>query len=369
MYSFWRFLKAFIKGAAVLTAAISLIMFMSFWAAGRARPVLDAPARAQLLEDGLAHSFIELPDGTVQYQLSGPENGPLVVLIHGFSVPSFVWDDYITPLTEAGYRVLTYDNYGRGFSDRPAVKYDAELMDRQLRELLKALKIDRRVDLVGYSMGGAIATIFAAAHPEQVRSLTLIAPAGLGTASPKGAETLMRPLIGDWIVRLFGLRIFHDAAAQEAKYAPDPTGFLANFDQQLEWRGYGDALLSTLRNYPFAGAVEAYRKAGRSTRPVLVVWGEEDATVPFSHASELMKLMPRAKLHSYTGIGHQIAYAQAPMVKDLILDFLNAQIMPVTSGGPRGKPRGPLSRLESRECEGCTSKTPEALAPTPPSTK
>lgn len=366
MFPVWRFLVVLAKGVAVISAAIGLIMFMSFWAAGRAKPVLDAAAREKLVKDNVAHAFIDLPDGTVHYLLSGPEDGPLVVLIHGFSVPSFVWNDYVKPLNDAGYRVLAYDNYGRGFSDRPAIRYDAALMDRQLADLLHALNIERRVDLVGYSMGGAIATIFAARHPERVRSLTLIAPAGLGIATIKGSDLLKSPLIGDWIIRLFGLRMFHDAAAAESRRAPDPSQFLSDFDRQLEWRGYGDALLSTMRHYPMAAAESAYQRAGESTRPVLVIWGEEDATVPYINAARLIELMPRAKLHSYPGIGHDIAFSHAAMMSDLILDFLDAQTMPVTSGGPGGKPRGPLSRLEPRECEGCTTDNASSSLVSPP---
>ncbi|MCF8469920.1 MAG: alpha/beta fold hydrolase, partial [Parvibaculum sp.] len=143
---------AFVKGVAILAVALSLIMLMSYWAAGRARLPLDAEARTALLSEGLAHNFIDLADGTVHYRLEGPDAAPTIVLIHGFSVPSFVWNDHIAPLTQAGYRVLAYDTYGRGYSDRPNTTYDAELMDRQLAELLAALKIDRRIDLVGYSM-------------------------------------------------------------------------------------------------------------------------------------------------------------------------------------------------------------------------
>ncbi len=210
---------AFVKGAGILAAALALIMLMSFWAAGRAREALDDTAREKLLADGAAYSFVDLPEGTVHYRLEGPEAGPLVVLVHGFSTPSPVWDDYFTPLTEAGYRVLAYDNFGRGLSSRPDAVYDAELFDRQLAGLLEALNVNRRIDLVGYSMGGAIATVFTARHPDLVRSLTLIAPAGLGVAANENVEMLKRPLIGDWIVRLFGTRLSYRAAAEEARNA------------------------------------------------------------------------------------------------------------------------------------------------------
>ena len=344
---------AIAKGAAILGLALLLIMFMSFWAAGRARAPLDAAARTILEAQGNAHRFIELPSGTVHYRLEGPEAGPIVVLVHGFSTPSFVWDAHFAPLTEAGYRVLAYDNFGRGLSDRPDVVYNADLFDRQLEELIEALKIDRRVDLVGYSMGGVIATIFAARHPERVRSLTLIAPAGLGVALNENLELLKRPLIGDWIVRLFGTRLFYSAAAKEAASAPNPGAFLAGFNRQLEYRGYGDALLSTMRHYPLTGADASFADVGASELPVLTIWGEADETVPYENATKLMELMPQAQLRSYPGAGHNITFADPELVSGLITDFLRVQNARITSAGAGGKPRGPLTRLESRQCGSC----------------
>lgn len=361
---------AFVKGVAILAVALSLIMLMSYWAAGRARMPLDAEARSTLASEGLAHSFIDLADGTVHYRLEGPDAAPTVVLVHGFSVPSFVWNDYIAPLTDAGYRVLAYDTYGRGYSDRPDTTYDADLMDRQLAALLAALKIDRRVDLVGYSMGGAIATIFTARHPELVRSLTLIAPAGLGAATDERVEILKKPLIGDWIIRLFGTRIFYNAASEAMQYAPNPGSFLADFSRQLDYRGYGDALLSTLRHYPLTGADASFAKVGRSSHPVLAIWGEADTTVPYTDAAKLMELMPQAQLRSYPASGHNITFEKPGLVNDLIIGFLRVQDAKLTSPGMGGKPRGPLTRMEARQCGSCSHDPQDdaagGAAPSPP---
>ncbi|MDO8288202.1 MAG: alpha/beta fold hydrolase [Parvibaculum sp.] len=313
---------AVLKALGAITTAIILIGLMSYWAAGRARPAINAETRAALAKENLAYKFIDLPDGTVHYRLEGPADAPLIVLVHGFSVASFVWNDYFEPLTRAGYRVLSYDTYGRGFSDRPSGPYDADLMDRQLANLLNELAPDTPVDLVGYSMGGAAVTIFASRHPAQVRSLTLIAPAGLGVASNRNIAILRRPLIGDWIVRMFGLKIFHDVAAEEAKAAPNPARFLADFDRQMDYSGFGEALLSTMRHYPLGSSEKAYAQAGLSSRPVMVLWGEADTTVPFSNAKKLMELMPNAKLYSYDKIGHSVAFGQSSLVTRHLIDFL-----------------------------------------------
>jgi pimeloyl-ACP methyl ester carboxylesterase len=141
---------------------------------------------------------------------------------------------------------------------------------------------------------------------------------------------------------MFGLKIFHGAAAEEAKAAPNPAGFLANFDRQMDYRGYGEALLSTLRHYPLSGAEPSYANAGTAPRPVMVIWGEADKTVPFNNSRKLMELMPSAKLYSFAKAGHDIAFSQSAMVADLILQFLASQSVPEPGSEP------PTMRVEPR---------------------
>ena len=98
------------------------------------RKRLTAEVRA-----GLPGEFIQLPDGVTYYQLEVSANGPLVILVHGFSVPYFIWDPTFEALLEANFRVLRYDLFGRGYSDRPLIKNDLALFNRQLVNLLEAL--------------------------------------------------------------------------------------------------------------------------------------------------------------------------------------------------------------------------------------
>src|SRR5262245_19408910 len=76
-------------------------------------------------------SFVRLPDGVTYYQLGGPPDGQTVVLIPGFSTPYNIWDPTYEALTQAGFRVLRYELFGRGWSDRPKAAYDAGFYDKQ----------------------------------------------------------------------------------------------------------------------------------------------------------------------------------------------------------------------------------------------
>ena len=86
---------------------------------------LDDTARLRAPGD-----FVRLPDGMVHYELAGPDSGVTVVLVHGFSVPFYIWDSTAARLHDAGFRVLRYDLYGRGYSDRPHTPYDTALFVR-----------------------------------------------------------------------------------------------------------------------------------------------------------------------------------------------------------------------------------------------
>jgi len=101
-----------------------------------------------------AEKFIQLPDGLMtHYELLGPKNAQTVVLIHGFSVPYYNLDHTFNFLVKSGFRVLRYDIYGRGLSDKPITEYSKDFYYKQLKNLLSALKINSQIDFIGFSMG------------------------------------------------------------------------------------------------------------------------------------------------------------------------------------------------------------------------
>ena len=85
-------------------------------------------------------NWAQLTQGNLYYRWDRPlkenDNGETLVLVHGFSTPHFVWDGIKQILLDSGYSVLVYDHFGRGYSERPAVTYNAELYIESLNELL-----------------------------------------------------------------------------------------------------------------------------------------------------------------------------------------------------------------------------------------
>ena len=157
-----------------------------------------------LTRKDLSGSFIELPDGVTHYELNNPEKENTVILVHGFSVPYFIYDPTFEFLTQSGFRVVRYDLFGRGFSDRPDTRYNIDLFVNQLADLLEALPFTRPVNLVGLSTGGPITAAFTARFPERVNKLVLIDPIGAKIlALARVLKAAAMPIVGEAIISLF----------------------------------------------------------------------------------------------------------------------------------------------------------------------
>jgi pimeloyl-ACP methyl ester carboxylesterase len=285
---------------------------------------LDAEARA-----GAPGGFVDLADGRTHFVLEGPEAGMRVVLVHGFSVPLYIWDSTAAALTGAGHRVLRYDLFGRGYSDRPRVRYDADLFDRQLTGLLDSLGWHDPVHVVGLSMGGLVAATVAGRHPARVRSLTLIAPA----ADPRSAVhgLLKVPLLGRWV---WQTEVVPDLADGQLGDFAEPDrwpGWPDRYRAQMRYRGFGRALLSTLREAEGVSTDSVYAQAARAGVPVLLIWGTGDRVVPFANSEGVRRALPDARFVPVERAGHLPHMERTDVVNPLLLEFLGSP-----GGGPTG---------------------------------
>ncbi len=280
--------------------------------------------RANMTDDvrrNVPGSFVRLSYGVTHYELSGPDSGRTVVLVHGFSVPYYLWDHTFDPLVTAGFRVLRYDLYGRGYSDRPNVKYDADLFEHQLLDLLAALKVQEPVDLVGASMGGPITVIFAARHPEKVRTLSLFDPAY------STSERLPWPLrtfpVGEYIMCVKIAPSLPGGQKEDFVHPELYPDYFAKYSAQMSYRGFRRALLSSLRDFIASDMRQDFETVGRSHKPVFLIWGTEDKDVPFEVSRDVLRTIPQAEFLPIGGAAHVAFYEQPEMVNPLLIQFLH----------------------------------------------
>jgi pimeloyl-ACP methyl ester carboxylesterase len=276
---------------------------------------LDDAARASA-----PGQFAKLRDGYTHYELAGSETGRVVVLAAGATVPYYIWDPTFKALVDAGFRVLRYDYYGRGYSDRPDVPFTEDLYLRQLTGLLDAVHIAGPFDLAGLSFGGAVITSVAAKYPDRVRSLVYLDPAF------RMPESLTMIENAPWAWNIM------TAIFEERGWAQSQLGDFLNperfpdwpdrYRPQLRYKGFRRARLSDLRSNVDADQRDELQAVGRHPRPVLVVWGKQDPNVPFELSASLMAVMPDARLLAVDQAGHLPQWEQPGIVQPAIVSFL-----------------------------------------------
>jgi pimeloyl-ACP methyl ester carboxylesterase len=306
---------------AIVSAAVAIVVLV---AAPAALYSLADPENRDLDESvrrATPGQFVRLTDGYTHYEIAGPPAGRVVVLAAGFSVPYYIWDPTFEVLTQAGFRVLRYDYYGRGFSDRPDVPYTQAFYVRQLTELLDSLQITDAIDLVGLSLGGAIVTSFADAFPARVRSLIYVDPSFRTPGSlPALAGT---PALWNFVAAVVAERGWADEQPGDFLHPERFPDWADRYRVQMQYRGFRRARLSELVTNATVDQREELERVGQHPRLVLVIWGKQDPSVPFESSGPLLEMMPRARLVAVEDSGHLPQWEQPAITQSAIMEFLH----------------------------------------------
>jgi len=268
-------------------------------------------------------SFIQLPDGITHFEIGGSELGKPVILIHGFSVPYFIYDPTFELLGQSGFHVLRYDLFGRGFSDRPHTRYNLDLFVNQLAALLDALNFSGPLNLVGLSIGGPVAAGFAVHYSKRVDKLVLIDPLGAKPVNISPILTAAKmPIVGEvgfsvvgsgGLVQNIAFDFFDPALVEH---------FQAQYKIQMQYKGFKRAILSTIRNDMLGSFMDVYRTLGKMDKDILLFWGRNDTTVPFEHSNDLRAVLPQVDFHVIENCGHIPHYEKPHEVQPILLEFL-----------------------------------------------
>ncbi len=267
-------------------------------------------------------SFVTLSDGVTHYCIRGSKHHETIVLIHGISLPSYSWDTLADALAANGMRVITYDLYGRGYSDRPDIRYDSLLYERQLKDLLNALAIHTPVCLLGISMGGGIVEHFAANNPEQIRKIILLTPLHTGY---KLASLIALPPLGNFLMATVGTRKMIRLQQHIAAELSLPKEWSVPYQQQMTFKGYRRAILSSVLNFTNENHYRALKKIDKLHIPTLLIWGKNDSVIPFSGHKKVLHILKNAKFLPLDNTGHLIHLARHDIVLNSVLTFCDTK--------------------------------------------
>jgi pimeloyl-ACP methyl ester carboxylesterase len=278
----------------------------------------------------LGGRLLPLRRGACHYYLDGAESdGPLVVLIHGMVGSGGYMGSLAGALSRGAphrrRRVLRLDMPGRGLTECDGSPHTERSFAAHVAEALAQLGEDcAPVDVVGYSMGGAVAMAFAAGWPHLCRSVALLCAAGTSAVPmPRTLPLLLRmPVVPHILARrlvaagaLQGPHeweaphgpVWERHATEEARRACDERDTLAR------------AVINTLLHFPMDNC-EAHLAAVHHARiPVLAVWAEEDGIIPLASAARVRAVAPHAETIVVPGARHALPLERGPDVADMML--------------------------------------------------
>ncbi len=288
------------KRTAILILIALALFGLAAWAWTPDLPQAELDAK-YLRQPGDRVALRALPGVQLHLRDSGPKDGPPLLLIHGFGASLHTWEPWAEALSET-YRVIRIDLPGSGLSPPdPSGVYTDARSEQLLLALLDQLGVGA-VTLIGHSIGGRIAWGLAARHPERVARLVLIAPDGF--ASPgfdygqapevPASLKLMSHVLPRPVLRM----------SLSAAYAnPDTLNerLTARYFDLMRAPGARPALLARMQQTVLS---DPRPQLQRIQAPTLLIWGEQDAMIPFSNAADYLAALPRARLAALPGIGH-----------------------------------------------------------------
>ncbi len=225
----------------------------------------------------------KLPIGDIELYYEDHGSGRPVVLIHGWPLSGRTWEAQVGPLVEAGFRVVTYDRRGFGWSSQPWDGYDYDTFTADLAALLEHLDL-RDVTLVGFSMGGGevarylgthgsdriAQAVFAAAVPPYLYKSEDNPDGGLDDAT---IEQFQGGVTSDRLAFLDGFLTMFFSAGDELKVSEPQRLYARDIGELASPKGTLDCITAFGRT-DFRSDLE------KIDVPTLVIHGDSDAIVP-----------------------------------------------------------------------------------------
>jgi len=296
-------------------AACAGCLWLAYLLAGREKRHLTTAVRTHL-----GGTYVTLPHGVTHYELAGPESGRLVLLIHGLTIPLWTWDPQMDALHSAGLRTLRYDMYGRGYSDRPRVRYDRALFVRQIADLLDTLAVRSPVDIVGTSLGAGIGVTFAAQNPHRVRRVVWLSP--LVNVSTAQVRLFRLPLLGELLMRFAGMPFYTRRAIHFYRSHPQRERYVARYLEQISYKGFEYCGLSEARADIAGDYRDAYRAFGATGKASMLIYGADDHEFSPESVTEARQLLVNCESHTIPGVGHGVELQLHPEVTRRLVAFL-----------------------------------------------
>jgi epoxide hydrolase 4 len=266
----------------------------------------------------------------------GPEDGPLLILLHRFPEFWYGWNKHIQPLAMAGFRVLTPDQRGYNLSDKPRgiAPYSIDYLAQDVLALTRAYGREK-VHLAGHDWGGLVAWWFALRYPQYLERLAVVNaphPAVMLHTLKRSLSQLLKssyifffqfPKLPEALLRARDWRL----AVEMMLRSSHPGTFTpADIEQyRRAWR-QRNALTSMLNWYRATRMLPPMPQDLHVYSPTLMLWGMHDPALGREMARPSINLCDQGKLVLFENSTHWVHHEQDGQVSTLLIDFFNQGI-------------------------------------------
>jgi pimeloyl-ACP methyl ester carboxylesterase len=299
------------------------------------------------MADDIRHALIPAADGVrLHVAAAGPEDGPPVILLHGFPEPWTCWRNEISPLAGAGYLVLAPDQRGYGTSDRPGpvAAYALDRLAADVLGIIEATGRPKAAALVGHDWGGIVAWWVAIRHPERLERLVVLNaphPVAFRRHLRSHPRQMMRssyalffqiPGLPEWLLRRGYWRRLASAMRRTSRPGTFTEAELDEYRRAWSEPGAMTAMLhwyrAALRHRPGPPTDPRVRV------PVLLIWGSRDRFLGRDLAPLSLALCDRGRLEFLEEATHWVQHEEPERVNRLLMNFLRNDRTPEPQSTP-----------------------------------
>jgi abhydrolase domain-containing protein 6 len=242
--------------------------------------------------------WVSLPWGRLRVHVSG--SGPAVLALHGLGGSGRYWEGLSHELGDEA-TIIAPDLAGFGASDKPHASYDRDFHLDALDKTVEAVGLGRPAIVGGHSMGGVLAALWAARHPDEVRSLALAATP-YPKARPQKREWEARG-VGPFIHR--GLQIAWPVLALLYRSRVYPRAVIADYPRHTR-ESYWKSGYALLWDPSVVDEVASLRAADQRR---LLIYARDDRQVSLSAMQAWAAILPGSSEEVLDSGGHQLLLA------------------------------------------------------------
>ncbi|MGH8060953.1 MAG: alpha/beta fold hydrolase [Pseudoxanthomonas sp.] len=275
------------------------------------------------------------PGLSMSYLDEGPQEGEVMVMLHGNPSWSYYWRNLVSGLSDK-YRCIVPDHIGMGFSDKPADRdYDYTLQSRvdDLAALLTHLGIDGPVTLVVHDWGGMIGFGWALAHAAQVKRLVITNTAAFPLPSAKKMPWQLSlgrdSKFGAFLIRAFNA--FSSGASHIGVEKKMPADVRRAYVSPYDGWANRISTVRFMQDIPLHPGDKAWalvESAGQklpqfADRPAFIGWGLKDFVFDQHFLAGFTRALPKAEVTAFEDAGHYVLEDKAAELVPAIRAFLD----------------------------------------------